>query len=246
MLLLLVIFITNPTYADTKNIQVNVGGVKIDVQAPTKFYEISKISPETRKIVEGFVPPTNRLLAIFVSEEDLEKVTKGELPELNRYMLLQTYRKLETKNISTKQFQIVIKQIKEQQDTVFNKEKDKIDKLVDNAAEQISNEYDTSMEIKIGEIVPLGVFYEHPNAIGIAILSKVQVADEEEKLNYAITGAFSTILANGKILYAYTYSTYKNKEDINWVKSKSKEWANSIISPNSTLTTEKSHSNFSD
>jgi hypothetical protein len=43
--------------AETQNIQIEVGGVKIDVQAPIGFHEISSLSPETRNLAETMTPP---------------------------------------------------------------------------------------------------------------------------------------------------------------------------------------------
>ena len=65
--------------------------------APAGFHEISQLSPANQKLAETMTPPKNRLLAVFVSEEsDLERITKEDIPELPRYMLLQVYRQLES------------------------------------------------------------------------------------------------------------------------------------------------------
>ena len=125
-LCLLLFLISNSVTADTKNIQVDIGGVKIDAQAPNGFHEVSSLSPETRKLAETMTPPNNRLLAVFVSEEDLGRIMKGKAPEFGRYMFLQTLRKLENRNISNRQFQQLAILIKEQQNTLLNQVKEKV------------------------------------------------------------------------------------------------------------------------
>lgn len=205
--------------AETQNIQIEVGGVKIDVQAPIGFHEISSLSPETRNLAETMTPPSNRLLAIFVSEDDLGRIMKGEAPEFGRYMLLQVFRELENTNISNGQFRQLVAQIKEQQNTLLPKE------------------YELSQKMKIGEQVPLGVFFEQSNAIGFTSLVKYQAEAEGEKLDYVVAGGTSFIRVKQKVLYAYVYGTYENQDDLNWVRSKSREWVNSLLTFNNTSTT---------
>ena len=204
--------------AETQNIQIEVGGVKIDVQAPIGFHEISSLSPETRNLAETMTPPSNRLLAIFVSEDDLGRIMKGEAPEFGRYMLLQVFRELENTNISNGQFRQLVAQIKEQQNT-------------------LSKEYELSQKMKIGEQVPLGVFFEQSNAIGFASMVKYQAEAEGEKLDYVVAGGTSFIRVKQKVLYAYVYGTYENQDDLNWVRSKSREWVDSLLTFNNTSTT---------
>ena len=81
LLCLVFIVISASALADTKNILVEIGGVRIDVQAPIRFHEISTLSPETRKLAETMTPSKNRLLAVFVSEDDLGRIMKGEAPQ---------------------------------------------------------------------------------------------------------------------------------------------------------------------
>ncbi len=228
-LCILIILIGNNANAYTQHLQVDVGGVKINVQAPVGFHEISELSPDTRKLAETMTPRNNRLLAVFVSEEDLGRIMKGDAPMLERYMFLQVLRKLENSKISNAQFQQVVSRVKEQQNLMHSKMKEIVSTFLESASEKISTEYERSLEMKIGEPVPLGVFIEKPNAIGFASMVKYQLEEEGEKLDHVVVGGSSIILARGKMLYAYVYSTYKDREDLNWVRLKSKEWVNSLL-----------------
>ena len=73
----------NPVSADTKSIMIDVGGLKFDIKAPVAFHEISSLSPETLQLAETMTPPTNRLLAFFVSEEDLGRIMKSICKKAN-------------------------------------------------------------------------------------------------------------------------------------------------------------------
>jgi len=45
----------------------------------------------------------------------------------------------------------------------------------------------------------------------------------DDKFDYIMAGGVSFVLARGKLLYVYVYSLYENQNDIDWVKSKSRE-----------------------
>ena len=239
---LVLVVISASALADTMSLQVEIGGVRIDVQAPKGFHEISSLSPETRKLAETMTPPNNRLLAVFVSEEDLGRIMKGDPPMLERYMFLQTFRGLENSNVSNAKFQKIVSQVKEQQSMLLSKLKKDVATLVEGAAEKMSKEYELSLKIKMREQVPLGVFYEKHNAVGFSSLGKYQVETEGEKLDHVVASGTSFILTRSKILYAYVYGAYKGQSDLDWVRSKSKEWANSLLSLNKTSKALSGHS----
>ena len=192
---LLFLLAANPAIADA-NVEVDVGGVKIDVQAPNRFYEISSLSSETREIAEMGTPSTNRLLAVFVSEEDLGRIVKSESPILERYILLQVSRRLEAANISNTDFQKLVTHFKDQQNVLFNKHKDKIDSLLEDATKKMSKEYDLLLKMKLGENISLGVFLEQPNAFGFTNLMKYRVATEGEELD-SIVAVGSSFICSG-------------------------------------------------
>ncbi len=232
---LLFLLAANPVIANT-NVEVDVGGVKIDVQAPNRFYEISSLSSETREIAAMGTPSTNRLLAVFVSEEDLGRIVKGESPILERYILLQVSRRLEAENISNMDFQKLVTHFKDQQNVLFGKYKDKIDGLLEGATKKMSEESDLLLKMELGENISLGIFLEQPNAFGFANLMKYRVAVEGEELDSIVAGGSSFILTRGKMLFAYVYSVYETQDDVDWVRSKSKEWVNSLLVSNETAT----------
>ena len=233
---LLLASVSTSVGADTKNIRVDVGGVIIDVQAPVGFHEISSLSSETRERAEIFVVPGNRLLAVFVSEGDLGRIMIGEAPEFKQYMMLQVFRKLEYQRISNAQFEQLVAKTTGQQNTLLSKVEDKVDTVLEGAADRLSEEYEISLKMTVGEVVPLGVFFEQTNAMGFASLAKYQIATEGENLDHVIAGSTSFLLARDKVLFAYVYSRYESQENIDWVRSKSKEWVNSLLKSNKTAT----------
>lgn len=170
ILSLLFFFTVVPVLAGAQNVQVTIGGTKIDVQAPAGFHEISAISPKTRWLGEKMTPPKNRLLAMFVSEKDLERIEDGKAPELKRCAYLQTNRSAENKTISQTEFQEVAAIIKKQHKSSLDRVGDEIRSALRDASEKLSEDSGKSLKMKVGEQIPLGIFFENPNAIGVGSL----------------------------------------------------------------------------
>ncbi len=224
ILFLACLSLLNPSMADTHGALAYIGGVKIHVNPPAGFHEIGTLSAETRRIMESFTPPMNRLLGVFVSETDLVKLMKDEAPDMKRYMMVQTNRQLEERMVSSEDFQQLSAQVREQQFTLMEKHRGDIDKLVDQAAENFSRELDSTFEIKVGEQVPLGIITDQPGSIGIGFLGKYQIEAEGQLIETVVASGITYALFNNKLLYMYVYSSYESPEDIEWVKTRTREW----------------------
>ena len=227
--LLLMVVVSHEATAGTQSVTVDVGGQGLYLPAPAGFHEISLLSPETRKLAETLTPPSNRLLAVFVSESDLGRIMKGESPELQRYMFMQAYRQLEKSDISGAQFSKLVAQVKQQQYTLLEKSKDQVDSVIDRASGKISKDYGISLKVNIGEPVPLGVFMEKSDAVGFAMLAKCHGAAEGQQVDLLMAGGTSLVRVNGKILYAYVYSRYETQKDLDWVRATSSSWADQLL-----------------
>ena len=125
--LLLLVIQAQQAIAGTQNVTIEVGGKAVFVPTPVGFHEISQLSPETRKLMETMTPPNNRLLAVFVSEDDVGRIMLMGSPEFLRYMLLQVNRELEHFDISGAQFSQLISQFKQDHNNLLEKVKDTYD-----------------------------------------------------------------------------------------------------------------------
>lgn len=123
-------------------------------------------------------------------------------------------------------------QVKQQQQTLLEKVKDKVGSLFDDAGGKLSKKYGGSLKLQVGEQVPLGVFLDRNDAIGFASLAKYRVSAEGEHLDYLVAGGTSFMRVKGKILYAYVYSNYQSQSDLEWVRITSRRWIDQILSAN--------------
>lgn len=228
-----------PMGVSASSTQVNVGGVTIETPALEGFYEVSEIAPEVRKLSETMVPPTNRLLGVYVSEKDYRRILEGEYPEFDRYIFLQVGRDIERKNITQKGFRELSGYLKTQQEEILAATQKRVGNLLENTAEKLSEDYDVSFDMKVGEQVPAGVFLDRPNALGFLTLVKYQGNLDGEKLDYVVAGGTLVLKIKRRLLYAYVYSTYEEQPDIDWVRSESTALADLLLTTNDAIEPDK-------
>jgi hypothetical protein len=218
--------------AQTANDPFIVGGVTIEAPSLDGFNEISQISPEVVALAEAMIPPANRLLGVYLSDRDYEKLVNGESPEFDRYIFIQVHRELENKNVTRTDFRQISTQLKAQQDTILDDVEEDVGKLFDSASNQISKDYDVSLDMKLGDQKSLGVFLDQPNAVAFTSLVKYQGSLEGESFDYVMAGSTTLMKVKRRLLYIYVYSQYEAQADVDWVESRTTELANLILTAN--------------
>lgn len=209
-----------------------VGGVTIQAPALEGFKEISDVSPEMMELAQAMVPPTNRLLGVYLSDADHEKLVGGEPPAFDRYVFIQVHRELEDKSLSGADFREIAAQLKTRQSTIQHEVEKQAGRLIDNASEKISESYDVSLDMELGEQRSLGIFLDRPNAVAFTSLVKYRGNLNGESFDYVMAGSTLLMKVRRRLLYAYVYSEYEGQADVDWVESRTTTLADRILAAN--------------
>ena len=86
-----------PKPADASAFAARIGNVMVPLAAPEGFVEAGSKAARLLRISEAMTMPGNRLLGVFVSEQDLRAELAGKEPELARYFTVQTLRQVKGK-----------------------------------------------------------------------------------------------------------------------------------------------------
>ena len=221
-------------------VRLNIGGRILNVSSPNGFVEISHISPKTMNVLKGFISPNNKLIAAFISENDLAQILKDEnLWEVQKAILLQVNNSTENSDITKEQFTQVRSAFKSEFDELFKKYKNFSENFFNNGISNFSKDSINLKSIKPGEQVPLGIFLNNENVIGFSVMSKFEKINKFNQYYEDIVVASSIMLRiNERIIILTAMSTYGDKKDLEWVRTISVDCANQII--NSSPTIEKS------
>jgi len=169
----------------------------------------------------------NRLLAIFLPEADVLRLQHDYEALMARYIYVLTLRQTESIEIPINIFNDISVKAKDEQNTILDKYRDKIDNQLEIFSEKIET------EMSINDIVPLGIFDETEASFSYAFISKYLVTEtEDEVIEHEVVGGMNTLLLHNKTAYVFVYATFNSQEDIEWVKSTSKEMIQKLILAN--------------
>lgn len=209
------------TVVSVAAIEVLVGGRTVTIPLPQGFVEATALSKSTREWAESWTPPDNRLLAVYVSEDDAGRIKKKSTPFLQRYMLVQVQRKWEKADVARSDFKQLQASLRESQETLYSQVRDKVDQLM---SEKVN--------IKIGQTLPLGIFSEGEAHTSMSALTKNQVSTASGATEYLVAGGTNVINPADRVLFAYVYTVYEDKADLEWVKDISQTWTQDILAAN--------------
>ncbi len=218
--------------AGTQSVTVSVGGESILIPAPPGFHEISQLSPETRKDFEKAVPPENRLLAAFVSEDDLGRIMKGELLNARRYLMVEAHRELEHMTMTGSDFADMVAAVRRKKGAVSEETKTRVQRLTDQRTREVFGSDASAVQITAGEEVPLGVFVDKSDVIGYATISKSQVVVNGVKQDLVTTMGVCFVKVRSKYLYVVVTSRYDEPKDLEWLRATSSQWPDQIVAAN--------------
>ncbi|MCK9555773.1 hypothetical protein M0R36_08180 [bacterium] len=201
--------------------EVKVGGVSINVPPPADGFK--EVGYDKREFLEIAVPPNNRLLSAFLTEEDLKKFGTEQLEYLSRYMMLQVARGAEYMSCGPEDFKIVIESMSE---AMSQGMKDTIDE----ANAEISRRLKALNvdEVKLDKPEMLGQIFSITDAAAFAMVMSVKEGARTTKM---ICG-LCTIRVKSKLLFAYVYSEYKDEASVDWVCKTTENWAKALLNAN--------------
>jgi len=220
----------------TQSAEVKVGGQNISIPSPSGFSEISSISPEIFQLFKDMGTPTNRLLAVFISQEDIRSLSQGEDALLDSFMTIESVKKIEFLSLTEVQFKELRTAIRSQFYTMFEEQRELIDKLADNAGRSISKTNGEDVNYNVGDIVPLGIDSETDTSIIASGLTTHRVTVGGESTEDITAATWCTLLVNGKVISLYVYKTYNEASELEWTRQMTQSWTNSILSANNIIT----------
>jgi hypothetical protein len=199
----------------------SVGAIPVALPVPPGFVEPSAQIPQFRSYGEQFTPQMNRLLAIYISEQDFQRVTAKNDPEMKRYFLAQTLRANEGSTLSKADFDKIKVMLKDPNSGVQKIADAMGQEALDNAAKKIG---DGQVKLKLGESKSLGMFDQRPDSLSTMMLTKGQAVVNGKATEVSILTGTNILRLKDRLVYFYAYSRYEGKSDIEWVSKVSKDW----------------------
>lgn len=215
-------------------VNAKIGKEEISLPTIENYSDPSVLLPQMKTLGETMTPASNRLLAIFINDDNIADGISGKAPKLERYFMIQTLRSHENDTLSPELFAEILGLIKNNYQSIFSKAASNIQSELDIASKKMSAQLGgKDIEIKIGEVKLIEVFDERTESISALAMTKMSGIIDGVAKEIPLALSISTNKIKGKIVYFAAYSVYKNDQDFDWIKQQTSAWVTRAIEANS-------------
>lgn len=212
---------------------VAIGAIAFSIPAPPGFVDPTAAAPQIVAAINNLVPPTNRMLRMFMLTSDLNNFLAGKPYVMERYFLLQTIKAAEVTSASREEFEHLKKMVKAQSSRELEVLLQNAQSIVDEGARKLGKKYDDrSFKVKMSELKARGVYRETENSISVLTTSYIEAINQGKVSSRPIVSGTTFSLIKGKVLFSYSYSAYRSEADIQWVRDVSGQWEQAITQAN--------------
>ncbi|PYL05785.1 MAG: hypothetical protein DME33_15370, partial [Verrucomicrobia bacterium] len=208
---------------------VSVGGTSIVLPIPEGFFRYDGKSTKVDRLHQGLLPASNRMLAEFCSEESLAEVLLDRFPKIERRFNAQAERSLETLSVTPELFNEIKPELRKSM-AVSESYRDVIKELERNTASAVATQFNLPMTMKVGEMIPLGIFDETDESVCFSVLGKVHVPTLPD--DYVSITAGCILRVRGRVFYLFSSSPYHDKSDIAWARRSLQNWRDAVLKSN--------------
>lgn len=225
-------FTSATVFAETANF--DIGGTKISVPSPEGFFRCDGKNPKFDGIMRSSIPASNRLLAVYSTEDSLARLLSGQFPKDGRSFMLQSSMQFDSVKVSPSDFSAFKASFRSQVSATDKKLSALFSEIGDTATAKISEAINSATTFRIGENVMLGVFDETTESVCYTSFIKAQVVNSQtkNKVDYVTVTAGCTLHLRDKMVYLYSSTRYHEKADFDSVRSSLVKWRDSILSAN--------------
>lgn len=202
-----------------------VGDQEIALPNLLGFQETYGKNAQFDALVKQFVPPENRLLAVYLSFKDMKAMEENPANGIKKYMLVQTP-KADVTIKGQQDFDVFKQAIIRETGGVLNADaaaQDMLKKINEGGGPQVS----------IGESKSFGAFMNLDNAIGISMLANIGMKSPDgQQIDIPIAISMSALNVKNKAIIYSVYAQYQGAEDNEYVKETAKEYARLTLAAN--------------
>jgi hypothetical protein len=144
---------------------------------------------------------------------------------MKRYFMVQTLRKLEAATFTASDFEPVKTLLRQQYQSLLVNQSANVQSHLDAAARTIGKEAGIDkLSLKLGEMKGLDVFDEQPSSISLLAVTMITVQADGKTVQAPMAVGMTTATLKGKLVYFYAYSLYESAQDLEWIRTVTRDW----------------------
>ncbi len=193
------------------------------ITIPSPSPDLAETGPDYRVLLQTLVPTNNRLVAGFLTSDDLTNIRTKPSTSLSRYALVEAPRRAEWADITPDIFKQIDSTLTTQFEATANGFKDQEDEI--NRRLKALGQDKT---VTIDKPLMLGAFFSKPDASGYGEILPIKFNDASKKVAVGVT----FLRVRQRILFLYLYTLYTDEDSVKWVRTTSEQWADAVLAAN--------------
>ena len=223
----ILLFIILTLSANTKPFA--IGGETLEIPSPKGFILVTSQMDALNRLVLQLTDPANDQLAYYITKSDAPTAISGAIPPLERYCILKVGKKIKNAVVSTEDFTKLKNIVKQNNKRILKAAEAKIPGMMDKMSKEINKEFGVELTLKVSEMVPYDPHYETDNALAYSMHMNYGITAEGHTEDSIVSATIIFVNVGGKVLFLYCYGLH---EEIEWTRSASKDWVETIVKNN--------------
>ncbi len=212
--------------APPSTVRLQVNGQALPFPVPQGYVDAASLSPDLQRMGEAMTGPSNRLLAFWVDPAEVRAMSAGQAEGLKRYFMLQVHRRREGMVLSAADFQGVRNAVIGDQATFMQQLRQQMPKVADSVSQQVQRATgDSKVQLKVGELQPLGVVFDEPQAFAYLMRTVFDVGDGRP-----MPMLLGTVMVRhqDRLVGLGAYAVDDGPHAEAWVRQSTKAWARAL------------------
>jgi|GEM_PF-6765338 len=203
-----------------------ISGKSISIPTPEGFVRVTEEMTKVSATFDILEEPANKVLANYISEEDVAAASGGAMLSSPRYLRLTVNLGLAKSEVTSADFEVLQNVIQRQYQQVAKDVELRLPELMEARRRLSQDEGGLAIGYDIKFIIPMKPHQVSNSEIShsmIALLVPTDQINEEPKI---LTCTITIVLVSGRVIGLWIYG---GRDDLEWTRSFSTDWARSII-----------------
>jgi len=209
-----------------------INGRKILVPTPDGFVRVTGQMQALEEYSRKMKDPANDMLAFYIPEAAAPEALSGKIPSFDRWLVVKVNKELRGVFATSRDFALLKSGMVRHLEEANEQVKARVNEALRETSQSISKSYDTSFSATVSDMMPLPVHYETPDTLSYSMHLGYGATNGSENSTGTMIATSTIMNVSGTILFLYCYAP---KDQLDWSRTFSRDWSNSILASNENL-----------
>lgn len=209
-----------------------MGDRSVSIPPPQGFVEASSRSENVKKVFEATEATALDMLAVHVSAEVMEKIARGEYPELEFYTKVSVPKRLRSVEQSQADFSNIVSYVRANNAKVFDFKSPEMQSQLKHQNKSLSELLKEDTRFDLSQPVNLGEIENTANSYGVLLLTKLKIQSDSKQLEKVLVSGASAVRVKNRLVWIYTFRTFNSDKDADILRDFTKRWLADIVRAN--------------